>query len=198
LVILNQQNSYLHKKTSRNSENGRSISNIKLYYDKENSKSQKHLILVTQNKVLSIPAQTCHLKLEESKCNNLINPYCKWSNIHSKCISSSDEMSDILLNKTEKSFSNPIQNTTKNLVNLFNNKQFESSTLTAILFKNNDDYSNKYRIQNNEITISMNLIVFSIMIVLFVVFSFMIGALFTFHFYRKFIISKKKHIEKSS
>ena len=29
------------------------------------------------------------------------------------------------------------------------------------------------------------------MIVLFVVFSFMIGALFTFHFYRKFIISKK-------
>ena len=56
---------------------------------------------------------------------------------------------------------------------------------------NNDDYSNKYRIQNNEITISMNLIMFSIMIVLFVVFSFMIGALFTFHFYRKFIISKK-------
>lgn len=56
-------------------EPSRSIMSLK-YWRNDTS----HLIAMTQQKVISLPWRFCELKLDASKCNNSLYPYCVWFN----------------------------------------------------------------------------------------------------------------------
>lgn len=85
--------------------NQNALFNIKLYKRNE----QKTLILMTRNKLISIPASYCKQKLNMIQCDNQIYPYCVWSNKSSKCI----EYTSSFVNETHVASASRIQNLTK-------------------------------------------------------------------------------------
>lgn len=85
--------------------NQNALVNIKLYKRNE----QKTLILMTRNKLISMPASYCKQKLNVSQCDNQIYPYCVWSNKSSKCI----EYTSSFVNEMHVASASRIQNLTK-------------------------------------------------------------------------------------
>lgn len=65
-----QPNEFVWNEASR-------IMNLKYW---RNESAESHLIVLTQNRVVSFPWRFCELKLDARKCNNSLYPYCVWFN----------------------------------------------------------------------------------------------------------------------
>lgn len=158
--------------------NDESIINLK-YLKNEN---QSHLIMITQNRVISLPWLFCDLKKDATRCNNTLYPYCVWSVENQACVSAvlknrqtADELESLIINRTSL-LDTSHRNRNYDLMEKNSNN---SNYLANNLFKKFTDLSslNSYTIRNNEITISMNLALFSTILILLLIFSLIFAVL---------------------
>jgi hypothetical protein len=125
---------------SNNNHTKYSIHNIKLIGKDLHFKSLNHtklnlnrtLLLVTQNKVITLPASYCQLKFSRDKCNNYLYPYCIW--VDQKCqsydINFNYQISDYSLSSTT-SFMSTL-NVQNNTTIALNNKPNSTAQLYII------------------------------------------------------------------
>jgi hypothetical protein len=108
------------------------ILNVKLYNNKSTN-HQRYLIVMTQNKLISLPAQFCNKKTNAYECDNNLYPYCFWSKVESKCQIFKETLveKEMRYNTNEKSFLNI--NRSREAHN--NTKLVNNSTLGSISYR---------------------------------------------------------------
>jgi hypothetical protein len=161
--------------------NENEIFNIKLY-------KRTHLILVTQNKVLSLPIESFCANQSKTACNNQFNPYCVWK--ESKCFYLYSQSPSLITN-VNSNMTTSVKLMSTKMANYYRIKNEEKLYLKE---------KKLYQVKNNEIIISMNLVLFlAIMFTLFIL-SFVFLILFVFNIYQKIYkrTTKKPNAMKSS
>jgi len=142
------------------------IFNIKLY-------KKSHLILVTQNKVLSLPIESFCANQSKTACSNQLNPHCVWK--ESKCFYLYSQSPSLITN-VNNSMTASVKLMSTKMANYYRIKNEEKSYLKE---------KKLYQVKNNEIIISMNLVLFlAIMFTLFIL-SLVFLILFVFNIYQK-------------
>jgi hypothetical protein len=185
--------------------NNHSIKNIKFH-------SKRNFILLTKSKVISTKSHYCHLKLDINRCNNLINPYCIWSNVNSQCMNILDYNNynnsislnnETYINNYRHVNNNMLKNENKQKINdiksfksnetIFTTKP--SNYISTNPFNTSSTTTFTYKIMNNDITISINIVLFILLVITFSLLLILFAIFFSFNFYKKFVKNKN---EKSS
>ncbi len=202
--ITTNRNLNLKRSSTKIFVENESIFNVKLFVDN----TDRRLILTTQNRVISLPAQYCAFKRDMNKCNNLIYPYCVWLSRQRKCVhaylgnQSDDDLNqeDIIISNNSLANSSQTYVPTQLELNLRleTNKINESFIMNQLLRTNSSLlmhetantesllYMHSYfDLDNTKITISMNLILFIISLIAFLVLSFLIGVLTAYVIYKR-------------
>jgi hypothetical protein len=207
----NSPNSDLKQKSKQKSKK---LLNAKLY--KNNStKERRYLIVMTQNKLISLPAQFCKKKTTPDKCKNNIYPYCYWSEEEAKCKIS--EETSFVQNKTRHN-KNSISKQAQNMTHSLNSSSVEAISYRMIankldysLMSNNYSDAENDQLKKNstdcdltspasesiiahnngdEMTISMSVYLLLLIIFVVLLISFTFGILVTYNIYGKFMAEK--------
>ena len=152
-----------------NKVNEKQIFNLKLY-------EKSHLVLVTQNTVMSFPIENFCDKKSQATCESHLNPYCLWK--YSKCVYFRKTLNSNVSSTTTKSLTISLKKGTSVLIE---EKSLKEKKL--------------YQVKNNEIIISMNLVLFLAITFSFFILSFVFFILFVLHIYQKVYKPIKKPIE---
>ena len=146
-----------------NSTSEKEIMNLKVF-------EKSHLIMITQNKVLSVPIDHFCSNMSKATCNNQANPYCDWS--ETKCFyyrnikNSAPTLVKKMIQKGD------LNDSTNLLPTFLSNKTQTIQMLYSKKLQNDETINGKlYKVKNNEITISMNLILFLTLIFTFFILS---------------------------
>ena len=169
MVFAEKMEIFKNNQIIKTSEN--EIFNIKLY-------EKSHLVLVTQNRVLSFPVENFCEKQSKTTCENHLNPYCEWK--LSKCFYYRN-----IPNSNISATTNSVTLPSKKITNFVIEEKFLKE-------------KNSSQIKNNEITISMNLVLFLAIMFSFFILSFVILILFVLQIYQKVYKPLKKPIENLS
>jgi hypothetical protein len=109
---LTQKLIYSEEIKSHLNESSMNILNLKFFHSNSSSggldnakiESSRHLLIVMNDKVVTMPASYCYLKKNSSNCDQTLYPYCFWSIQKQKCLDFTkaaflfDKQSKVVLN----------------------------------------------------------------------------------------------------
>ncbi len=125
----------------------------------------RSLILMTQNKLISVPAAYCNSKYDQASCKK--HPYCTWSLEGLKC----HDSKTVYISPTFKTSTQPTTTSNTPTLNIAINTTVTYSSSPVKTFLNN----NLDTLQNKNYKFNMNLFTFTLIIIFFVSGSFVLG-----------------------
>lgn len=160
----------------------KSIKNIKLFGNSPN----KTLLIITKNKLITLPANKCSVKSTPEKCDNLVNPYCIWSHLNSECVNFHKDYQEIATTKFTIETTTEQDYVIKKSASNLSNDTLAFEPIIEKSFKSSETFKSELKSSRDEINFSMDLISFLSVIFGFVTISFMFGSILTIIIIKKY------------
>ena len=162
----------------------KSILNIKLHGKHMSNGTllprRRSLIIMTQNKVISLPAHYCSLKTQAKQCDNSIYPYCIWSNKSMQCVEFNQQFNPDLLADIYVKAINATTIANLVLTNISTNLTVIEIKASAASLVDLNHFKSYFRVSNHNINVSIDLVTFVLSMIGFFTVSFLIGTLLAF------------------
>ena len=137
----------------------------------------RSLIVMTQNKVISLPAHYCSLKTQAKQCDNAIYPYCIWSAKSMQCVEFNQQFNpDLLVDNYVKTI-NATTISNSILTNISSNLTVVEVKASAASLVDLNHFKSYFKLSNDYIHVSIDLVTFISSLIGFFAVSLLTGTL---------------------